>query len=37
MIPKIDNAFSALAGGVTKGIITRADAIDGKQGTHIMV
>lgn len=37
MIPKIDNAFSALAGGVTKVIITRADAIDGKQGTHIMV
>ena len=37
MIPKIDNAFNALAGGVAKVIITRADAIDGKQGTHIML
>ena len=36
MIPKIDNAFNALAGGVKKVIITRADAIDGKHGTHIM-
>jgi acetylglutamate kinase len=36
MIPKLDNAFNALAGGVTKVIITRADAIDGKQGTHIV-
>ena len=37
MIPKIDNAFNALDGGVAKVIITRADAIDGKQGTHIML
>ena len=37
MIPKIDNAFNALDNGVTKVIITRADAIDGKNGTHIML
>ena len=37
MIPKIDNAFNALDNGVAKVIITRADAIDGKNGTHIML
>lgn len=37
MIPKIDNAFSALHGGVSKVIITRADAIDGTKGTHIIL
>ncbi len=37
MIPKIDNAFNALNGGVTKVIITRADAIDGTNGTHIIL
>lgn len=37
MIPKIDNAFNALQGGVSKVIITRADAIDGTSGTHIVV
>lgn len=37
MIPKIENAFNALNGGVTKVIITRADAIDGTSGTHIVV
>ena len=37
MIPKIDNAFNALDNGVTKVIINRADAIDGKNGTHIML
>ena len=36
MIPKIDNAFNAIDNGVEKVIITRADAIDGKQGTHII-
>lgn len=36
MIPKIDNAFNALKGGVSEVIITRADAIDGKSGTHII-
>ena len=36
MIPKIDNAFNALEGGVSRVIITRADAIDGNSGTHIM-
>lgn len=35
MIPKIDNAFAALAGGVSRVIITKADAIDGQSGTHI--
>lgn len=35
MIPKIDNAFNALKGGVSKVIITRADTIDGNPGTHI--
>lgn len=37
MIPKIDNAFGALNGGVSKVIITRADAIDGTKGTHIIL
>lgn len=36
MIPKIDNAFAALEGGVSKVIITKADAIDGVSGTHII-
>lgn len=36
MIPKIDNAFAALEGGVSKVIITKADAIEGASGTHII-
>ena len=36
MIPKIDNAFNAINNGVSKVIITKADAIDGTQGTHII-
>ena len=36
MIPKIDNAFNAIDNGVGEVIITRADAIDGIQGTHII-
>lgn len=36
MIPKIDNAFNAIDNGVAKVIITKADAIDGKSGTHIV-
>ena len=36
MIPKIDNAFNALKGGVSEVIITRADTIDGNPGTHIV-
>ncbi len=36
MIPKIDNAFNAIDNGVTKVIITKADAIDGRNGTHIV-
>lgn len=35
MIPKIDNAFNAIDNGVTRVIITKADAIDGDKGTHI--
>ena len=35
MIPKIDNAFNAIDNGVAKVIITKADALDGIQGTHI--
>lgn len=35
MIPKIDNAFNAIDNGVARVIITKADAIDGTQGTHI--
>ncbi len=36
MIPKMENAFNAISNGVSKVIITRADAIDGTQGTHII-
>lgn len=36
MIPKIDNAFNAIDNGVSQVVITRADAIDGKIGTHIV-
>ena len=36
MVPKIDNAFNAIDNGVGEVIITRADAIDGIQGTHII-
>ena len=36
MIPKIDNAFNAIDNGVSQVVITRADAIDGKSGTHIV-
>lgn len=35
MIPKIENALNAIANGVKKVIITKADAIDGTKGTHI--
>jgi acetylglutamate kinase len=35
MIPKIENALEAIQAGVKQVIITRADAIDGKQGTII--
>lgn len=35
MIPKIENALEAVEAGVKQVIITRADAIDGKQGTVI--
>lgn len=37
MIPKIENAFEALHNGVSKVIITKEDAIDGTQGTHIVI
>ena len=36
MIPKIDNAFNAIDNGVSQVIITKADAIDGESGTHII-
>ena len=36
MIPKIDNAFNAIENGVKEVVITHADAINGKQGTHII-
>ena len=36
MIPKMENAFNAIENGVSKVIITKADAIDGTQGTHII-
>lgn len=36
MIPKIDNAFNAIDNGVSQVIITKADAIDGISGTHIV-
>ena len=35
MIPKIENALNAIANGVKKVIITKADAIDCTKGTHI--
>lgn len=35
MIPKLENAFSAIHAGVSKVIITQATAIDGTQGTII--
>ena len=35
MIPKIENALEAVKAGVKRVIITKADAIDGKQGTVI--
>ena len=35
MLPKIENAFSAINSGVTQVIITLATAIDGKHGTVI--
>lgn len=35
MIPKLENAFSAVEAGVTQVIITSASAIDGKSGTVI--
>lgn len=37
MIPKIDNAFEAIRNGVSKVIITKADAIDETSGTHIVM
>ena len=36
MIPKMDNAFNAIENGVGEVVITRADAIDGVSGTHIV-
>ena len=36
MMPKIENAFAALDAGVSRVIITRADAIDGHHGTIIV-
>ena len=36
MIPKLENAFNAINGGVEKVIITLATAIDGQQGTMII-
>lgn len=36
MIPKIENALSAVDAGVSRVIITKATAIDGKHGTVIM-
>jgi len=35
MIPKLENAFGAIDAGVSKVIITLADAIDGRHGTVI--
>ena len=35
MIPKIENALSAVRAGVKRVIITKADAIDGCHGTVI--
>ena len=36
MLPKIENALSAVDAGVRRVIITKADAIDGQQGTVIV-
>ncbi len=36
MIPKIENALDAVSRGVKKVVITRADAIDGTQGTMVI-
>ena len=36
MIPKMENAFNAIENGVAEVIITKAEAIDGTQGTHII-
>jgi acetylglutamate kinase len=36
MIPKLENAFDAIAAGVRQVIITKADAIDGQAGTKII-
>ena len=36
MIPKIENALTAVDAGVKRVIITRADAIDGRSGTVIL-
>ena len=36
MIPKMENAFNAIENGVAEVIITKADAIDGIHGTHII-
>ena len=36
MIPKMENAFNAINNGVSKVIITKADAIEGTNGTHII-
>lgn len=35
MIPKLENSFQAIAQGVSKVVITRADNIDGSRGTTI--
>ncbi|MGL4520056.1 MAG: acetylglutamate kinase [Phocaeicola sp.] len=35
MIPKLENAFQAIEGGVSQVIITQATAIHGEAGTHI--
>lgn len=35
MIPKIENAINAITNGVKKVIITKAEAINGIEGTHI--
>lgn len=37
MMPKIENAFQALDAGVSRVVITRADAIDGHRGTIITI
>jgi acetylglutamate kinase len=36
MIPKIENALAAVDRGVKKVVITKADAIDGTQGTMVV-